>query len=95
MAKIETLKWASGSRFSGKQLLAAVDSEITELAPREEVTPELVLQKAKKKSSAMHDLFEWDDEVAAEKFRRTQALELLRSIKIAEPMMGNGDVVKV
>jgi len=44
------------------------------------VTPEEILQDAKKKSSPYHDWFDWDDAIASEKYRTNQARQLLGSI---------------
>lgn len=46
------------------------------------VTPELLLKKAKAKRSPLHDYFEWDDTTAAKKYRIQQAAYILRSIEI-------------
>lgn len=46
------------------------------------ITPEEVLEDAKNKTSPLHGYFEWDDSLAAEKWRVTQANYLLRSIEI-------------
>jgi hypothetical protein len=43
-----------------------------------ELTPALVLDEAREESHPLHDRFEWDDGVAAEKFRRHQAHRLIR-----------------
>jgi hypothetical protein len=44
------------------------------------ITPEDLLKEARKKRSPIHDLFEWDDQVAAEAFRLEQARYFLRSV---------------
>lgn len=44
------------------------------------VTPETLLAEARKKRSPIHDLFEWDDQVAAEAYRLEQARYFLRSV---------------
>lgn len=44
------------------------------------VTPEVVLDAAWPKKSALHGAFEWDDEVAAEKYRLAQAGYLIRAV---------------
>lgn len=46
------------------------------------VTKQDMVDRARKKSNPMHDLFEWDDTVAAEKYRCTQAGDILRNLKI-------------
>jgi hypothetical protein len=47
-----------------------------------ELTPELLVQKAKPKNSLLHPCFEWDNTVAAEQFRISQARYMLRSIEV-------------
>lgn len=44
------------------------------------VTPQEVLEKAKNEDSELHKCFEWDDSVAAEKYRLQQAGNILRMI---------------
>jgi hypothetical protein len=46
------------------------------------LTPTTVLDRARSANSALHDHFEWDDGVAAEQHRLTQAGELIRAIVI-------------
>lgn len=45
-----------------------------------EVVPSDVVEDARKKTSPMHRYFDWDDSVAAEKYRLSQARKILRSI---------------
>lgn len=42
------------------------------------ITPEAVVEDARDPESPLHDEFEWDDSVAAEKYRLEQARRLLR-----------------
>lgn len=52
----------------------------------------LVLESAKPKDSPIHDLFEWDDTIAAENYRLTQARLLISNLNVviehekAEPL---------
>jgi hypothetical protein len=46
------------------------------------VTPKIVLEDAKDAASPLHDWFEWNDSVAAERYRITQAAYILRSINV-------------
>lgn len=48
------------------------------------VTPKDVLKKAKSSKTELHKCFEWDDSVAAEKFRVHQASNVLRSIIVID-----------
>ena len=47
-------------------------------------TPESVLAKAKDPTSELHKCFEWDDTKAAEKYRLTQARQIIQFIIIKE-----------
>ena len=46
------------------------------------LTPECVVAEAKKKTSVLHNCFEWDDVKAAKQHRLAQARYMLRSITI-------------
>ena len=46
------------------------------------LTPHDVVRAAKSEDSPLHDYFEWDDSIAANKFRLEQARYLLRTIEI-------------
>ena len=50
-----------------------------------EVTPPLVVDEARPEESPIHDVFEWDDYVAAEHHREHQARQLIRSIQVVKP----------
>lgn len=47
-----------------------------------ELTPEIVVEEARPKASPLHHRFEWDDSAAADAFRRVQAQELIRSVRV-------------
>lgn len=46
------------------------------------LTPRAVVDDARPEGAVLHDAFEWDDSVAAEKFREDQARYVLRSITV-------------
>lgn len=46
------------------------------------LTPTLVVDTARDPSHPLHSRFEWDDSVAGEAWRRHQAHELIRSVKV-------------
>ena len=48
------------------------------------VTPRVILDDAKKHESPLHDYFDWDNTLAAEKWRLQQAGQLLRNIELVE-----------
>jgi hypothetical protein len=47
-----------------------------------QLTPTLVVEEARDPAHPLHDRFEWDDSVAGEAWRRSQAQELIRSVKV-------------
>lgn len=73
-------KWKSGSRVSAD---AQKVGEVCERLERKgNLTPKALVDASRRKNAALHDLFEWDNEIAAEKYRETQASYLIRSIEI-------------
>jgi crotonobetainyl-CoA:carnitine CoA-transferase CaiB-like acyl-CoA transferase len=60
----------------GEELDALIDER------NEHVTHEEVLARARKRDSAMHDVFTWSDPDAAEKWRRREAKSLISHIHI-------------
>lgn len=48
-----------------------------------ELTPQSVVDAARGKRHPLHSRFEWDDSVAAEAYRRVQAAELIRSVRVS------------
>lgn len=49
---------------------------------RGKLTPQIVLDVARDPAHPLHNRFEWRDDVAAEKYRRQQAHELIRSVRV-------------
>lgn len=56
------------------------------------ITAEIVLAEAKKKSSPLHDHFQWDDTAAANQYRLIQAAALIRRIKVEYTVSENNTV---
>lgn len=46
------------------------------------LTPAIVLDEARDEAHPLHGRFEWDDSAAAEQWRKSQAQELIRSVKV-------------
>jgi len=46
------------------------------------LVPDLVVQEAESVDHPLHDRFEWDDTVAGPAYRRVQAHELIRSVRV-------------
>ena len=59
-----------------------VIKEILEVKEKKGLTAEEVINKAQNKKSSLHDLFEWDDSIAGEKYRLQQARVLINEVKI-------------
>lgn len=74
--------WRPGSRVSLDADLAGRELERIRKAHAGELTSESVLERARSANCALHSHFEWDDSVAAEQHRLSQAGELIRSIVI-------------
>lgn len=49
---------------------------------RGELTPQIVVDEARPKGAPLHDRFEWNDKQAGEAYRRVQAAQLIRSVRI-------------
>lgn len=47
-----------------------------------QLTPQIVVDEARPKSHPLHGRFEWDDRVGGEAYRRIQAQELIRSVRV-------------
>lgn len=61
-----------------------------------EVTPEILLEDARPEGSVLHPLYEWRDDVAAEKYRLQQSSRILRELVIVEvEQPGSEEVVPV
>ena len=59
-----------------------VGKELEDINLKEKLTREVVLNYAKNKESELHKCFEWDDNIASEKYRLFQASCILSSISI-------------
>lgn len=46
------------------------------------LTPDLVLEEAQSESNPLHNVFEWDNEVAAHNYRKSQATQLIYSVQV-------------
>ena len=75
------IKWKKGSMAKGNAEKCYV--ELEKLCERDGcLLPEAVVQKAKAKRSPLHNAFIWDDSIAAQQHRLTQARYLVRSIEV-------------
>lgn len=51
-------------------------------AERGALTPEVVVEAAKPRTHPLHCRFEWNDKVAGHEYRKVQAAELIRSVRV-------------
>ena len=74
--------WTNGAHI--KADAHAVGEELTKLQREngERLTPRVVVDAARPVESPLHAAFEWDDLVAAEKFREDQARHVMRCVRV-------------
>lgn len=67
-----------------------VENELDDLRNSlgKDYTPSDIVQKAKDENSEMHSCFEWDDSIAGEKYRESQARNMLRLLVITKEDKG-------
>ena len=88
-------KAAKGAMFDDEQA-QVIGDRIEELAEENNghVTTEIVVIDAKYKKSPLHDYFEWDDGLAAGKYRIRQARHLLGRIEVIIKTNGDEEPIK-
>lgn len=64
-------------------------------AIRGELTPQGVVDTAREATHPLHSRFEWDNKVAGEAWRRTQAAELIRSVRVTYIETADGEERRV
>jgi len=62
---------------------------------RGELTPRAVVDEARDARHPLHHRFEWNDEIAGEAYRRSQAAELIRSVKVVYKETPDGEERKI
>lgn len=86
-----TYRWAKGSHFSVDAQVAGEALEVIREKNDGDLTADTVVDAARRKRSPLHKEFEWDDEAAAEEFRKEQARDLIRHIKVVYMETGDKD----
>lgn len=72
--------WVQGSKMSGDP---NVVGEVCARLEREgRLSASELVNESRDEASPLHGMFEWDDEVAAEKYREVQAGKIIRSIVV-------------
>lgn len=56
-----------------------------------QLTPRIVVDEASQETSPLHSRFEWDDRIAGDKYRLTQAAQLIRVARIEYTAPGSED----
>ena len=78
----KTYERADGAPITDEQALK-IGREIDKLVSKNgAATPEDLLDSAARKSSPIHDLFDWDDSEAARKWRIAQAGQFIRYVRV-------------
>ena len=85
----DLVKWRIDNIFK-----ADANKCYAEMLDLENITPQAVLEKAKDENSELHKCFEWDNDVAAEKYRTIQAGNVIRMLYI-EPKSEDAPPVRV
>lgn len=77
----QTLQWIS-EKFVGPRRKAAIGEleRLEELHGR--LVPRVIVDAARDPRSPLHSFFEWNDSVAAEKYRLLQAAHLVQHVKV-------------
>jgi hypothetical protein len=73
-------KLKSGARLSVGAQVAGEECARLEAAGR--LTPHNLVEESRPEDAPLHKCFEWDDSVAAEKWRETQAAYIIRSVEV-------------
>ena len=79
-------EWKDGTALKLNAQKAGEELEKLRVKNNGQLTPKAIVRAAKKKSSALHDGFEWDDSIAADKYREEQASYILRHIAVRKPV---------
>ena len=74
----EIAAWKDGCYYAANA--QAVYDEICDIG--EFATPQQIVEKARDEQTELHKCFEWNDDVAAEKYRIVQARQVARSLVI-------------
>ena len=75
-------QWREGARTRGLKIDAVAPVLARIERKKGMVTPQAVLQEAKKPASPIHSWFQWDETEAAHQYRLLQAGELIRAVTV-------------
>lgn len=63
--------------------------EFYKIAEEQELTADVVIEKATPEGSPLHSYFEWDNTIAAHKYRKVQANRYIRRLEVVIDVGGN------
>lgn len=79
----EKYSWKPGTQFSVDAKVAADTIRALQMKlGKDSITAQELLDNSRDPDSPLHSCFEWDDSVAAEKYRRWQAAHVINSITV-------------
>ena len=76
------VKWKPNVTCPVRASVVYREMEKLEKKNRGVLLPEMLVQAARKKSSPIHDCFEWDERKAAAGYRREQARQLIKGVVV-------------
>lgn len=85
----ENVKWKVDGIFK-----ADANECYREISSLEQITPKAILDFARDENSELHKCFEWDNDLAAEKYRTIQAGNVIRMLYV-EPKSEDAPPVRV
>lgn len=77
-------RWKDGARLPSSVEAQKAGEELERIRTKHNgrLEPEWVVHNAKSPHNPLHDLFEWDDNVAAQNYRVDQARAVIRSLEV-------------
>lgn len=91
---VKTYSWKTGVQFNVTAKVAAETiADLQRKLGKEDVTAKELLNASRAENAPLHDCFEWDDSIAAEKFRTDQARRIIGGINITIQKVDSPPVV--
>ena len=79
-------QFRSGSRIKGNINANVTGRELERIADKHDgITAQGVVDESTPKDAALHPCFTWDNEVAANEFRKHEARNIVRSVRVVYP----------
>lgn len=81
-----TYKWRAGSRIKADPTIAV--AQMQQLEAEGNLTAKGLLDANRPEGAPLHNEFEWNDSIAAEKYRESQARHLINSLVVVREDVG-------